>query len=291
MDIRIEKLLKQIIMEKLLFVSMIASCVAIADCGNPDLESIVYEKECKEESGLVHCILCSGWHSLEDVSSKKGKLKDMWIVTLHYQCPYWKGAKRCYEYSFRAGKARRIRELDVAIPEKIRRRAEEGIRKAAARAKRQEEAADYGKAKKKLDDFFADEDGRRAAVSDIGALEYRLAEIRKAGRDLLAKLPEERRNDPAAYREAVKSVNAKMADLVEGMRGTEAWNYAVESRMKGRHYIKAALSSRTQYELDEKMKKVYPSDIEAAMGLANQGTFFIPVPEDGNDSTDNDTGL
>lgn len=290
MDIRIEKLLKQIIMEKLLFVPMIASCVAISGCGNPDLESIVYEKECKEESGLVHCILCTGWHSLEDVSSKKGKLKDMWIVTLHYQCPYWKGAKRCYEYSFRAGKARRIRELDVAIPEKIRRRAEEGIRKAAARAKRQEEAADYRKAEKTLNDF-SNEENRMYAVSNLGTIRDRLAEIRKAGRDLLAKLPEERRNDPAAYREAVESVNAKMADLVEGMRGTEAWNEAVELSMKGKHYIEAALSSHTQYELDEKMKKVYPSDVEAAMGLANQGTFFIPVPEDGNDSTDNDTGL
>ena len=142
---------------------------------------------------------------------------------------------------------------------------------------------EYRKAQRKLSAFFADEDGRREAASDRAALEYRLAEIRKTGQDILSKIPAEQRDDPTEYRRVVRSVNERMADLIEGMRGTEAWNTAVEKRMTGRYYNEAKLSSRTPYEVKEKMKVIFPSDVEAAADMANQGTYFFPVPGDEND--------
>lgn len=119
---------------------------------------------------------------------------------------------------------------------------------------------------------FADEDNRRQAVSNVGALRQRLREIRAFGQAILDSYPEDRR-DTNGYLDTVDAVNAKMADLVEGMRGTDAWVQSVNQTRDEISELKVPAANldaaRRQYKVD------YPTEVEEAGGFKGRGSFFF----------------
>ena len=90
-------------MKKLLFMGMIASCVAIAGCGNSEVESRVYE----QRRGVITHWGCTD--AIEKISSRKGKYENIWIVKIYFECRGNKCAEE-FEYSFRDGKLRCLTE-------------------------------------------------------------------------------------------------------------------------------------------------------------------------------------
>lgn len=121
---------------------------------------------------------------------------------------------------------------------------------------------------------FANEDNRRAAVSNVAALRQRFGEIRANGQKILDSFSEEERGTDE-YIDTVNAVNQKMYDLIEGMKKTDAWEDSVnqtrreQSDREERMPARKIRESRKQYLID------YPTELEEAAGYGGRGNFYF----------------
>ena len=115
---------------KLLTLLMIVMSLFASGCGNPTLETMVYEKYngriyggvyYDEERSSVYPyeikrVQRCYYYDIIKITSRQGKLKDIWEVSIYYKNNWGTTMKKVEEYSFRSPHSEHVDSMTQATP-------------------------------------------------------------------------------------------------------------------------------------------------------------------------------